>query len=244
MNDRETSGSDGEDEAHPFRADLRKFYRLHLGTTSPRLRQRAELWATHFGLHCVAAYRLSRHARNVASRHPFLRLPLVNLARAVELGMEGLHHVRISANIGPGFYIGHAGTIFIGPTTIGRNFSITHGVTVGVGQSEGARGIPEIGDDVWIGTAAVLSGAIRIGDGVTVANGTMLSRNVPPHALVGGNPGRVVMLHYKNTALMGEPTSEHRPRTPSEEMDVTAPAEPVRAAGVLTRPDAARSAGG
>ncbi|HEY6098946.1 MAG TPA: hypothetical protein VIW03_05925 [Anaeromyxobacter sp.] len=196
------------DGADPFRADLEKYYRIHFGTASPALLSRAYLWARHTGLHCVAGYRLSRYARRVAARRPLLSLPLVNLARTVELGLALVHHVSISADIGPGFYVGHAGMIFIGPTAIGRNFSVTHAVTIGVGQNDGARGTPVIGDDVWVGTASVLSGAIRVGDGATIANGTMLSRSVPAGTLVAGNPGRVVLLSYDNSRLMGTPARE------------------------------------
>ncbi len=186
-----------------FRADLQKYYRLHFGTASPSLRDRASLWATHMGLHCVAGYRLARLARALAAAHAPVRIPLVNVARAVELAMEVVHHVRIGAEVGPGFYVGHAGMIFIGPTRIGANFSVTHGVTIGVGQGEQRRGTPIVGDDVWVGTGAVLAGAIEVGDGATIASGAMVTRSVPPRALAGGNPARVILAGYDNSALLG-----------------------------------------
>jgi serine O-acetyltransferase len=191
------------DPGRPFRADLRKFYRISYGTESPTLPERLRLWTTHFGLHCVAAYRLERFARRVASGSPRLGLPLAISASLLGYAVELLHHVRIYADVGPGFFIGHAGMILIGPTVIGRNFSVTHNVTIGFGQSEAARGYPVIGDDVWVGTGSVISGAIRVGDGATVANGTMLSRSVPPRSLSAGNPGRVVLQGYDNSSLLG-----------------------------------------
>ena len=191
------------DPGHPFRADLRKFYRIFCRTESPTASERLRLWMTHFGLHCVAVYRLERYARRVASGSPWLGLPLVASARLLGHALELVHHVRIYADIGPGFFIGHAGMIFIGPTVIGRNFSVTHNVTIGLGHSEAARGYPVIGDDVWVGTGSVISGAIRVGDGATVANGTMLSRSVPPRSLSAGNPGRVVLQGYDNSSLLG-----------------------------------------
>ncbi len=218
-----------------FRVDLRKYYRLHFGTTHPPLSRRAALWATHMGLHCVAGYRLCRLARTLAADHAWARLPLVNLARAVELGLEVLHHVRIGAEVGPGFYVGHAGLIFIGPTRIGANFSVTHGVTIGVGQAERGRGTPVVGDDVWIGTGAVLAGAIDIGDGATVANGAMVSRSVPARALVGGNPARVILAGYDNAALLGgeppEKTRWHAVPQPQPEPPSAPPVARVAANG-------------
>ncbi|MGC4001338.1 MAG: hypothetical protein QM767_29325 [Anaeromyxobacter sp.] len=186
-----------------FRADLEKYYRLHFGSSSPPLRKRAALWVSHLGLHCVAAHRLARQARSTAARRRWAAPALLGLARVVEHGMELVHHVRISAEVGPGFYIGHAGMIFIGPTRIGRNFSVTHGVTIGVGQAVGAKGTPVVGDDVWVGTGSVLAGAIEVGDGATVVTGSVVTRAVPRSALVAGNPARVVMLGYDNADLLG-----------------------------------------
>jgi serine O-acetyltransferase len=224
-----------QDDAAPFRADLEKYYRIHFGTPTPSLSRRAYLWARHTGLHCVAVYRLSRYVRRVAARSRLVAFPLLNLARALELGLELVHHVSISADVGPGFYVGHAGMIFIGPTVIGRNFSVTHAVTIGVGIGEGARGTPVVGDDVWVGTASVLSGPIRVGDGVTVANGTMLSRTVPAGALVAGNPGRVVMLSYDNAPLMGRIATTPRPPAPSAGAPDREPVPTARIGGAKDR---------
>jgi serine O-acetyltransferase len=200
--EKELSRSEGDPE-RPFRADLKKYYRIVYRTESPTAAERLRLWATHLGLHCVAAYRMERFARRVASGSRWLGLPFAISASLLGHGLELLHHVRIYADIGPGFFIGHAGMILIGPTVIGRNFSVTHNVTIGFGQSAAAKGYPVIGDDVWVGTGSVISGAIRVGDGATIANGTMLSRSVPPRSLSAGNPGRLVLQGYDNSSLLG-----------------------------------------
>jgi serine O-acetyltransferase len=192
-----------DDEDRPFRTDLEKLYRIDCCTPTPPLRTRLRLWTTHFGLHAVAVYRATRWARAVGARRPWTAPILCTAALAGELALELVHHVRIRADIGPGFYIGHAGSIVIGPTRIGRNFSVTHNVTIGVGHTDGKAGVPVLGDDVWVGTGSVLSGPIDIGDGVTVSNGTMLSRSVPARCLVGGNPGRLVLQDYDNSVLLG-----------------------------------------
>jgi serine O-acetyltransferase len=204
--ERETARDGGPQDAdacHPFRADLRKYYRICFQSESPGLAQRLRLWGTHFGFHCVAVYRFDRFARRLTARLGRLCFPLVLLASVLGHLLELVHHVRIYADIGPGLFIGHAGMIFVGPTVIGRNFSMTHNVTIGFGQTEGAKGFPLIGDDVWVGTGSVLSGAIRVGHGATVANGTMLSRSVPARSLSAGNPGRVVLADYDNASLLG-----------------------------------------
>lgn len=50
----------------------------------------------------------------------------------------------------------------------------------------------EIGDTVWVGTKAVLLAGTRLGDGAIVGAGSVVDFEVPPHAIVAGNPGKVV----------------------------------------------------
>lgn len=61
---------------------------------------------------------------------------------------------------------------------------------------------PQIGDGVWIGAHAKISGPIHIGDGVTIAPGARVTKNVPSNALVAGDPGRVVFRGYSNARIL------------------------------------------
>jgi acetyltransferase-like isoleucine patch superfamily enzyme len=45
-----------------------------------------------------------------------------------------------------------------------------------------------IGDDVWIGTGAIILKGVHIGNGATIAPGTVVTRDVPSKALAAGNP--------------------------------------------------------
>jgi maltose O-acetyltransferase len=49
-----------------------------------------------------------------------------------------------------------------------------------------------IEDGAWIGSRAVILPGVRIGKGSVVAAGAVVTRNVPPHALVAGVPARLV----------------------------------------------------
>jgi maltose O-acetyltransferase len=51
-----------------------------------------------------------------------------------------------------------------------------------------------VGDGVWIGTNAIVLGGVCIGAGAVVAAGSVVTRNVPENAVVGGNPARVIKI--------------------------------------------------
>lgn len=48
--------------------------------------------------------------------------------------------------------------------------------------------ITTIGNDVWIGHGATVCAGVTIGDGAVVAAGSVVSKDVPPYAVVAGNP--------------------------------------------------------
>ena len=56
---------------------------------------------------------------------------------------------------------------------------------------------PTIGNDVWLGHhAIILPGASKIGDGAVIGAGAVVNRDVPPYAVIVGNPGRVVKFRF------------------------------------------------
>ena len=53
-----------------------------------------------------------------------------------------------------------------------------------------------IEDNVWIGRNVIIRGGVRIGEGAVVAMGSVVTKNIPPLAVVGGNPAKI--LKYRN----------------------------------------------
>src|SRR5690606_6957595 len=68
-------------------------------------------------------------------------------------------------NIGKGFYIGHFGDIVINRNVvIGDNCSISQGVTLGANNRGAKKGVPTVGNNVYIGAGAKIIGNVTIGD--------------------------------------------------------------------------------
>ena len=49
-----------------------------------------------------------------------------------------------------------------------------------------------IGNDVWIGTRSIILPGVHVGDHAIVGAGSVVARNVPEWAIVGGNPARII----------------------------------------------------
>ncbi len=53
-----------------------------------------------------------------------------------------------------------------------------------------------VGNDVWIGENVVVLAGVTIGDGSVVAAGSVVTRDVPPCTIVGGNPAKVIKARF------------------------------------------------
>lgn len=117
---------------------------------------------------------------------------------------------------------------YIGNVDIGRYCSIAYGVNIGMfehpvdwlststrqylsGHVNGARSVPirpfnanprtTIGNDVWIGTGATLIDGISIGDGAIIAAGAVVTKDVPPYAIVGGVPAKIIKYRFNEEII-------------------------------------------
>jgi len=53
-----------------------------------------------------------------------------------------------------------------------------------------------IGDDVWIGSEAMILAGVNIGSGAIIAARSVVVKDVPPYAVVGGNPAQVIKYRF------------------------------------------------
>lgn len=58
-----------------------------------------------------------------------------------------------------------------------------------------------IGNDVWIGERAFIIGGINIGDGAVVLAGAVVTKDVPPYAIVGGVPAKIIKYRYDQETI-------------------------------------------
>jgi virginiamycin A acetyltransferase len=68
--------------------------------------------------------------------------------------------------------------------------------TLDIVTSMPSRGDTVVGNDVWFGYQATVMPGVSIGDGAVIAAGTVVTSDVPPYTIVGGNPGRTIRRRY------------------------------------------------
>lgn len=63
------------------------------------------------------------------------------------------------------------------------------------------KSIPTIGNDVWIASDAVIYSGADIGDGAVIAGQSVVTKPVPPYAVVAGNPARIVKYRFDEKTI-------------------------------------------
>ena len=74
-------------------------------------------------------------------------------------------------------------------------------------EADGVKGHPAskgdvvIGNDVWIAEGAVILSGVNIGDGAVIGSQAVVSKDVPPYAVVSGNPARFVNKRFDEDTI-------------------------------------------
>lgn len=58
-----------------------------------------------------------------------------------------------------------------------------------------------IGNDVWIGKRAIIKAGVHIGDGAVEGSGSVVTKDVPPYAIVGGVPAKVIRYRFDEATI-------------------------------------------
>lgn len=170
-------------------------FRRDLGRLQPGSRwQVVVMLLTESGLWAVFEYRVSSAVYRTRLPQPLkylVRLPLLLWHKLIEL-VTGIS-LPCSAQIGPGLFLPHTGMrVLHGATVAGEDCTIAQGVTVGISGRGERRGVPRIGDRVYVAPNAVVVGKITVGNDVLVGANSLVNRDVPDHCTVVGVPAVVV----------------------------------------------------
>ena len=105
----------------------------------------------------------------------------------------GDHPVSVFASTHPAFYkkSRHAGKCLVNQEKF----------TEIVYADKKNKWISIIGNDVWIATDVRILGGVTIGDGAIIATGAVVTKNVPPYAVVGGVPAKIIRYRFSSDQI-------------------------------------------
>lgn len=69
------------------------------------------------------------------------------------------------------------------------------------GKAYPTKGDTEVGNDVWIGHQAIIMPGVKIGDGAIIGSYSIVTKDVDPYSIVGGNPAKVIRKRYDNDVI-------------------------------------------
>lgn len=58
-----------------------------------------------------------------------------------------------------------------------------------------------IGNDVWVGSHVLINGGVVIGDGAVIGAGAVVVKDVPPYAIVGGVPAKIIRFRFEKEII-------------------------------------------
>ena len=149
-------------------------------------------WTTQ-GFWALAVNRLGNWRMGI--RWSLLRLPFNLLYKLLAVWVHWTTRIELPyiAPCGRRVRIMHHGGCVLGARHIGDDVQIRHNVTLGLANhNDPIHAIPTIEERVVLGAGCVIVGAITIGHDSVVAANAVVTKDVPPHSLVGGIPAKVL----------------------------------------------------
>jgi serine O-acetyltransferase len=142
------------------------------------------------GFWASVQYRVAHYCYNKVTLQPFrfvFKSILFLWQKLIEL-TTGIS-IPASTKIGHSFYIGHfGGIIFNKDAILGDNCNVAQNVTIGVSGLGESRGVPIIGNNVYIAANSVIAGKIVIEDDVLIGACSLVTSDVKAGAIVVGVP--------------------------------------------------------
>jgi acetyltransferase-like isoleucine patch superfamily enzyme len=119
--------------------------------------------------------------------------------------------------LGDGSFIGRANLYCTGGVKIGKNVNVSDGAVIITAKHDVNSPAFEalyqpitVNDWAWIATNAIILAGVTIGEGAVVAAGAVVTKDVLPYSIVGGNPAKVIGERKKH-AFTYVPGNYHPP---------------------------------
>lgn len=161
----------------------------------------------NFGVQSYTIKQLQTYYGNIGQKDDF---PLITLDRdsyivssTIESGVnikEGFVH-----NIQIGQFTSIAHNIAFVIDLNHNYFNVTSGASKlfddSIPEHPKRKGQIIIGNDVWIGRGSTIMGGITIGNGAVISANSHVTKDVPPYAIVGGNPAKIIKYRFSEDII-------------------------------------------
>jgi len=128
----------------------------------------------------------------------FFLLPIFLFSKLMQRHLKFKFGIQIPSitKIDKGLFIGHFSCIFVhSDVVIGKNFTISQGVSIGVANRGSKKGTAIIGDNVYVGPGAKIFGHINIGNDAAIGANAVVTIDLPPKAVAVGVPAKIISLN-------------------------------------------------
>ena len=92
-----------------------------------------------------------------------------------------------------GLHLIHSGVVIINSgAVIGRNFTVVSSLNIGNITHGKNKGVPVIGDNVYVGTNVCILGNVKVGDNVLIGANSVVLHDLPDNSVAVGSPAKPV----------------------------------------------------
>lgn len=159
--------------------------------------KQADYQRNNGGGYTLRFLRVLRLAQSSRNRLVQLICKLILRRYRLKYGLE----ISPTSKIGKGLYLGHAFNITVNHAAeIGDWCNLHKGVVIGRENRGKRKGVPCLGNKVWVGINAAIVGNVTIGDDVLIAPNSYVNCDVPSHSVVFGNP---CIIKHRDNATEG-----------------------------------------